>query len=91
MRIIILGSIIGLLLGIAVNLYASTKVLLGCFDCYISWGWPMDVFRYGGYFYTEEILWGGVAVNAVFFIAAGILLTAGLSALTRRMFAVRRR
>ena len=79
----VLGAILGLLCGIAANIYAFTRIEFACLTCPVTYGVPYKVAEMAGYQGEHRVLWNGVAGDLLVFVGAGILLVAFVRALTR--------
>ncbi len=82
-KTLILGTIVGVVIGIAANGLALSQIQYSCSDCPVSYGMPLVVAKMGGYGAPQEIVWSGLVVDLLTFIVVGILLVAAYEALSR--------
>jgi hypothetical protein len=80
----VLGAVLGLICGIAANIYAFTRIEFECLTCAVSYGVPFKVAEMAGYRGEHRVLWNGVAGDLLVFVGAGILLVAFVRAHPRK-------
>lgn len=60
---------------IAANYYSYIRMGYGfCDDCFITFGFPFEIWGEGGFVTVRTILWSGLIANVAIAISASILL-----------------
>jgi hypothetical protein len=83
-RIPIFGAVVGVVIGVAVNIVSLAGIVFNCMDCPVSYGVPFVIVTMGGFGGPQRIFWGALIVDLLSFIVVGILLVAALKAVSRR-------
>jgi hypothetical protein len=71
----LIASVAVFILFIAANYYSSIRMGYGfCDDCFITFGFPFELWREGGFVGGRTVLWSGLIANISIAVWASILL-----------------
>jgi len=76
-----IGSLSGVAIWIAINVYSFTQIQYLCLDCAVSYGLPFKVAEIGGLAGTMRVMWIGLIADLLICIGAGIFLAGAAKAL----------
>jgi hypothetical protein len=81
----LIASLAVFVLFFAANYYSYTRMRYGfCDDCFITFGFPFELWREGGFVGGRTILWSGLIANVSIAIWASILFGWALKKFLRR-------
>jgi hypothetical protein len=70
-----LGFVVGFALLFAANYYSYTQMQNSfCDDCFISFGFPFEVWIEGGFVTIRRIVWSGVVANTAITVCVSFIL-----------------
>ncbi|HMH45953.1 MAG TPA: hypothetical protein VK557_20865 [Pyrinomonadaceae bacterium] len=86
LRHIRVGFVISVTLFTAANIYtyARMRAFSSIDDGFAYFGWPFNIYAYGGYFGHPVYVWTGMLANLVIVVIVGLVIALLLARLTRR-------